>query len=224
MEDVRMGWWNPGVVTFVGAFLVAAGSLWGFIRQNSRAEEVARLNRELATKSDQLAQKSDEIARLTKDNLATVTGGDSYCYVDIGFLGYLPNQVDRWLHKKGSFPLYDVAMQITDLNKLKDIGQTPIEDRKQKVLAAKTNLNVGNFGGGELARDLGRLKFPDGEVRAAFLVDFSARNGGWSQKIGLRRGADGKWLLASRVTKGDVILDESISPNYPRKENGEPDW
>jgi hypothetical protein len=69
-------WLNPGVVTLVGAILVALGTFWGFYRQTARSEEIARLNRELAA-------KSDEIATLTKENLATITGGDSFCYVSL---------------------------------------------------------------------------------------------------------------------------------------------
>jgi hypothetical protein len=71
-----MSWLNPGMVTFVGAILVAIGTLWGFMRQSARSDEIADLNRRLAA-------KSDEIATLAKENLGTATGGDSYAFVNL---------------------------------------------------------------------------------------------------------------------------------------------
>ena len=99
-----MGWLNPGVVTFVGAILVAVGTLWGFQRQSLRSNEIAELNR-------QLAAKSDEIARLTKESLAAVTGGDTFCLMTLLDLED-PAGPMVVVNGQGKYPVYDVTMQV----------------------------------------------------------------------------------------------------------------
>src|SRR2546428_63314 len=80
MAPTMPAWLNPGVVTLVGALLVALGTFWGFARQTSSAQKLAEKSEEIAGLNRQLAEKSEEIAKLAKENLATITGGDSFCY------------------------------------------------------------------------------------------------------------------------------------------------
>jgi integrase len=75
----------------------------------TKAEEIAELNRELAA-------KSDEIARLSKENLATVTGGDSFCYLSLSYADSAQGPILVLVHQ-GSFPLYDVAVRIADMDR-----------------------------------------------------------------------------------------------------------
>jgi hypothetical protein len=126
---MTFAWVNPGTVTFIGAILVAIGTLWGFVRQSSRSEEIAQLNRKLA-------DKSDEVARLTQENLAAVTGGDSYCWITVTDLGD-DGGLAAFVSAEGKHPVYDVRVQIANMRDFDDLrtGSPPPGLTPAQILA-----------------------------------------------------------------------------------------
>jgi len=53
------------------------------------------------------------LTSLSKENLNTVTGGDTYCFIDIpGRQGRYPAPILAYLEKNGDYPLYGVRMKL----------------------------------------------------------------------------------------------------------------
>jgi hypothetical protein len=118
-------------IAYVSAFVVAgAASIWLVIRISN---ENAAASRELGTAlknlgdstasianmtalnvqlQGRLLQESDTIADLSKQNIATVTGGDSFCYID--FEPALNGVGVMRVIRVGKYPLRGVSAQIMD--------------------------------------------------------------------------------------------------------------
>ena len=187
--------WGPQIA-LIGAIIVAIGA-WATTQQQNRQqakhqrqigdlqETLAQKSEESAAKSDQLAAKSDEIARLTRQGLATITGGDSFCTLHVTDIEERGVGTLRLRHH-GAFPLYDVLMSITATKDALDAGR-----------------GMG-FRVGTMAPDTVRIlrhghALPTGDSESKEMyVRFSSRNGVWTQKITFRRVGD-TWKTATKA-------------------------
>lgn len=190
------------IAIFVGAFISAAGALWASGQQ-------AQFERELRVKSDDIA--------------ASITGGDSFCYLWFVSGGGSPNEPILMLIHQGKYPLYDVQLDILDVEK-GDQLRMPLT--VEGVLAqAHTILNVGTMSPGQV-RMSGRWHLPDGQGQR-YQVDILARNGVVNQSIRLQR-VNSHWKQATKVTRrqGDVVVSllEKADPEFPRDNAGAIRW
>jgi hypothetical protein len=192
----------------LGAILSATGAFWVAYRQQRAAIDRANFERELRAKSDEIAELNRTIAR-------SVTGGDSYAYVNL-----VPGADGALVHE-GRFPLYDVSVRIVDVDKLNAIARStsPAAAFEQSQVVLK----IGNLGAQQAAM-IGR--WPESDSNAQNLNIFvGARNGFTTQLLRLRR-VEGTWRRAMRVRRDadNVILMEKVDPAYPRDPGGAIDW
>ena len=72
-----------------------------------------------------------------------------------------------------------------------------------------------------------QVRYSDWKVtisdRVSLGINGTARNGTWFQAIRYRY-LDGQWVKASRITKGNKIISESIDDKFPRTASGETEW
>jgi hypothetical protein len=155
----------------------------------------------------QLREKSDKIAGL-------VTGGDSFCYFQIGSLNSATNVGMLMAISSGKYPLYEVAARIVDLQKMEAKKGQPIT--LQNGFTDDINVDVGSMAAGVAAM---KGTFPLGEGgRHDYNIFFSARNGLYTQLLRVRK-VDRKWLQATAVQRSEGnetrTIFEQIPPEFP---------
>jgi hypothetical protein len=173
---------------------------------------------EQARSERELRAKSEEIAELNRTIAASVTGGDSFCYLDLD--PYSATSSLLTLTHQGKFPLYDISIRVVDLQKfdlVKDIRTLEALNQAQVIL------NAGNLGPGQ-SRLFGEWPLPKLD-RQDFNIFISARNGFITELLRRRR-INGRWQSAVKVTRdGDnALLFERVDPDFPRDEKGQVQW
>jgi hypothetical protein len=112
-------------------------------------------------------EKKQEIVLLTcklEKITNQFTGGDSYPYVQFGFLHGENNAVIAWLFNLGDYPLYDVQVQMVDLhihnNVMQSLGlqEAVSEEQLRKSEMIFPSVTIGPHGGVEICR----IKIPVG--------------------------------------------------------------
>ncbi|MGO9019418.1 MAG: hypothetical protein ACLQVJ_13825 [Syntrophobacteraceae bacterium] len=208
----------PMVLVLTGALLSASGAFWANYRQNQ--EKMLSANQRAQFEAD-LRAKSDEIAEINKQIAATVTGGDSFCYLMISNIDDKTGTGILLLLHQGLYPLYDVQAQITDVQEFEK------RDKKNDNLLWKsrpgsTDLSIGNFAEG--ARIFSTISLGQTDKRD-FIVSFNARNGFWTQWLKFRF-VNGKWFSATKVQKVSVNepVYAEIEDGYPRGPDGQVEW
>jgi hypothetical protein len=227
------------VLAMLGAVVSAAGGLWAFVYENQSVglPAIVVLIGALITASStfwssserteferELRGRSDEIAALNRQIAASVTGGDSFCYVEFGSLGVAePNTAILMLLHKGTYPMYEVGGYMVDLQEF-----SPAPDAGQEIRwSAFHNIDGGNMMP-ESAKPLMNWRLSDMDEQN-YNVSLYARNGFFSQLIRLRC-VNGNWKVATRVRKQLANGDESptlyldVDAGFPLNERGEVDW
>lgn len=191
---------------------------------SASSEEIATLqafNNELQSKILDLAKTNAQLAR---ESISTVTGGDSFCYMDFNYQFGRPIPV--FLHS-GKYPLYDVGVRITDLNKFRKM----VELKQPLTLSSDINLSLGELQVGKSwFSPAVFIPFSD-ETAQDFNIFFSARNGAWTEELRLRK-VGNDWCQALRVSfmplgatkSSDKPVFEKIAKEFPRNEDGSVDW
>lgn len=217
-----MDWFSiPSALTFVGAILVAAGTLWGAARQSAKSDEIAVLNRDLAA-------KSDEITRLTKDNLGAVTGGDSYCYLYVVEAERMGEQGPHTLAVHvGKHPLYDLEIRLVTSRTPDYWSMLPPDLAARLGPGHSGNSKHRNMRPGTAEWSFSVRPIRDAEDPQRFTFSFTARNGSWTQNMTLRK-VGAEWKAASRVVgdsaTGESLLREEVEPGFPVDRDGQPQW
>ncbi len=205
----------------------------GLTNLQRSTEEITRLQGLNTQLQQKLLDSSSEINQLSKQNIETVTGGDSFCYAFIKASWPYFSVVHR-----GKYPLYDVNIRVVDVEKFETI-RPPVsptapkltDDEFQKALLGVT-INIGTLfpNASIMARS---SVFPSGAFpfsssgQQDFDIYFSARNGFWTEKLRWRRIKD-KWVYAMRVERDEnktiKILHQEIEKEFPRNSKGAVDW
>lgn len=162
--------------------------------------------------------RSEEIAKLNETIAASVTGGDSFCYLMLASLGVSsPNGAILTIVHQGNYPLYDVGIRMVDLEKL--------EKEHSAALFRDLNFNAGKVSPNS-ARALRGWDLPNAD-RQRYNVFISTRNGFSTQLIRLKR-VNEQWKLATKVFKDEgkttTVLYERIDDDYPRSKGRSVDW
>lgn len=201
-----------------------------------KADEQLQLQIELREKSDaiaelnrQLAAKSDEIASLNRSIAASITGGDSYCYMLFTIVG--PNSAQLAVIHQGNYPLYDVSFRIVDLDIFERVLKANPVLTFDSTKSAEVVVPIGNLSPGQ-ARALPHVISFDTD-KPRYNIFISARNGMFTQLLRLRK-VSGQWRFALQVTKSNYsekspnalpsIIKEQIQEGFPRMQNGQVDW
>jgi hypothetical protein len=120
------------ILTWIGIILIAIGTIFTICGQQIINDRSSSVISNKTTKIEELANKnielSEEVTSLAKKNAKMnetlknyVSGGDSYCYIKTYFeVGHKEDNIFSFaLDHKGSFPLYDVDLVISDISKRK---------------------------------------------------------------------------------------------------------
>jgi hypothetical protein len=171
---------------------------------------------------DKLLKQSDTITALSKQNIAAVTGGNSFCYVIATPTGneFLLNVVTN-----GSSPLHEVFSDMADLDTLREITRKP-SFTWQDIQNAKTSYPAIPFLASSSARSLGKIPTGASDKRNLHF-NFFSMNGVWGENLSLRL-VKGQWQQAIKVTKElkgnrQKTLYNYVSDGYPRID-GKVDW
>jgi len=129
-------------------------------------------------------------AQSQEDSLKTVTGGDSFCFVrfEIGNEGLYPVVLSS-----GRYPLYDLSMRLWDPEEWRNASGISVDAAWPK--AASETSQLGTLPNDDY-RNATKISLP--ATDKTYAVEFSARNGSWSQTVWLRRSVKG-WKTASLV-------------------------
>jgi hypothetical protein len=235
------------LIVLAAFFIVGTIAMYSTIKQSSNsAKETAVANAKLSSSLQELSAASNEISRiqrlntelqkqlvastakiteLSQQNIYSLTGGDSYCY--LRFPTFTPTGGLPIVIHKGKFPLYDVEARIVNLRQFERVAaETPGDLTMRQYMSSSTMLKVGNLAPGSAFSVLDKaLPFTDEQPN--FRVFFGARNGFWHEDLLLRR-IKGQWLHAVRVLRevgnDKKLLFEEIDKGFPRTGDGKVDW
>jgi hypothetical protein len=158
------------------------------------------------------------------ENVKTVTGGDSVCYLMIS-----PNQGILFAMQRGRYPLHDVSVRMSDLDKANGLLATrPLT--MDNVFAADTNFQIGDMpvNGSKILDTHYKLT----GNKYSFNIFFSGLNGFWTEELRLRL-VNGEWTQAARVTRTvtakngrvyEKFVFQKIDRNFPRSSDGKAQW
>ncbi|HLA38048.1 MAG TPA: hypothetical protein VJZ02_06255 [Candidatus Brocadiales bacterium] len=203
---------SPPVVIFIGAIIAATGAMWASSKQ-------AQFERELRA-------KSDEIADLNRTIVASVTGGDSFCYLVFSLGDGTTNMPPLVLVHQGKYPLYDVGIRIVDLEKFDRVkGEAFTLDRMDKT---DTLFSIGSVSPGQTCIINRGCQLPNADQQR-YNIFISARNGFVNQLTRLQR-VNNRWKSATKVIREDyvlgkqVVLLEEVDKEFPRDKTGQVQW
>lgn len=162
------------------------------------------------------------LAALAKDNINEVTGGDSFCFVD---MGEIPEGLIAHLVQKGKYPVFDVRLNITDLNAL----DSAIKSRAPSLLASTRSFAAIDFLSRGLWQPLTVYPIDPKEDYVRYNISIFARNGSFTELLRLKRLKEGGWTSALLVhasydTKKGIVF-ERIHRQFPKEVlNTDQDW
>lgn len=170
------------------------------------------LNTEL---QQRLLKQGDTIADLSKQNIAAVTGGDSFCY--LAPFPVLPAGNQRSVVQSGKYPLSDLTIWVYNE---RNPEASPKWVQRFPSMPPHGFTVVPEF-----------VSFQGDRVD--YLISFTGRNGFWQQYLMYRRVRD-RWATATQVTriqfaderkpKTSTKLYEYVDKEFPRDKKGEVDW
>ena len=210
------------VAWIVGACVLTVFEMWAI--SHDRKVQEANFNtitggltntlnesKEALQKANANLETTEQVAQLTRENLESITGGESYCV-----LAFVPGQGFLVFIHKGEFPLYGVAARIVTLD----------QDAKLNGQNLGITLSVGDMIRGHantLAIPIGLLAQNQNFFNAN--IFFTARNGDWDEQLRVKT-VGGQFVRAILV-KGrftslntEEPLCETIDRGFPRDKNG----
>ena len=147
---------------------------------------------------------------MTTRNAALVTGGDSFCYLELSNLDEGHDAGMCVVVQQGDYPLYGVSARIVDLQRFAERTK-PLD---YAALKGDLELEIGDMAAGSATLRTDRpLVLGDVDVRD-FNIFFNARNGFFRQELHFRR-CEGKWLRSTRVVRDNEVIFEKKDPGFP---------
>lgn len=215
-DERRKRIWQTMV--FLSAVVIFIAGVFAQKDQAQFEQQLNAKNKEIAEISKDLVRKSEEIVELNKQITASVTGGDSFCYITV--LSNSSRELLRLLIlHEGKYPLYDVQARIADLDDEKFKHPMTFET----VFADKL-INIGNVPPSmSLINPQWTVRNMSGSSLKRYNIFFTARNGYFTEQLRMAWKGD-KWATAVRVRKADKTIFEEIDDDYPRNNRGEVDW
>lgn len=176
-----------------------------------------------AIRQSQLSAK--EAAEAQRRIIATMTGGKSFCYMDLSSRS--SSTMTPVFIPQGGDPLYEVHARISNSQRLDEMykqkGDAPMT--WELLNSTEINLSLGNLAP---AAALIRFDTPIGvdinANRQDFIIWFDARNGYWFEDLQLRK-VGNDWSRAIRVFRIEGSNDKEliftqVDKNFP----GDPQW
>ncbi|HNY42017.1 MAG TPA: hypothetical protein PKJ41_16560, partial [Bryobacteraceae bacterium] len=177
-------------------------------------EQLLAKSEAIIKKTETIADLRNEITEARQENIEQITGGTSYCYAD--FHPTEDGTARVAVVHSGPFPLYDVQMQIVDLQRFDKLAPGP--SSLGRFMEAQYTIDLGNLSAGAAMLRSEKIRF-SGSDQQDFNISFVARNGNWNQLVRLRQ-VDGRWVAATRVVrrkgKDTKVIYEKVEGKFPR--------
>jgi len=171
----------------------------------------------------------DQVAQQNRihDIEGIVSGKDSCCNVRVS-MPDSKNRIGLFAENEGKYPVYDVSIEILDVEKSSVNMKKLTEDEIFDALAERTIENyqvkkivkLGTFGP-QMVADLGVIKLPDAD-KQTFHITVTARYGSYNKLYQYRR-INGKWVRAIQTVKNGK-KERKLIPSFPvmnrEKSNG----
>jgi hypothetical protein len=222
----------PGYAIGVVAILAAAMTVQGEMLKCHKVVWMLLMGGFLLLEFRAINKDRDENQRHFEDVLNSVTGDDSFCYLDISPVraaNVVGNAASMTVVRVGKYPLRALTMTIYDQtrysesfptarNHIPKLGEMAAETMRAAQASTKAQ-PIPDFATSDRYIDTYHLSGGD---RESFTVRFSAFNGSWTERLELRR-VGGKWVKAMWVEALASPYYVKIDPDYPHGVNGEPD-
>lgn len=198
--------------------------------QRNNDEEIKELQRKLvseykdqATKSAEiaslykkLAESQEKISNLTEETKSHLTGGNSYCFIDIR-TSKGSNKADLYLIHRGSYTLQNIEIKI--FNTDYSCGNSnPKRGDELKSLSIDTSksFSVDNLKA-ETSKFIGQINTA-AKAQKSFEIRFRSNNGEWYQRVMLRLVKNSsEHIMAIHVfkvvEKKKVVIKQGTSDN-----------
>jgi hypothetical protein len=164
---------------------------------------------------EQLIESNATIAGLAKQNIDEITGGDSFCYVEVREFALSGGLLQVYLSGKGKYAVSAEEIRIVDLDELDANPGSKAALGRQFSFPQPVRYT------GSIKR-LYDIKPPPEVVSKRFNIFIKARNGYFEGFVRLRRMNDGGWRVANRVRAGFLyhkersgIVLEEIDRGFP---------
>ena len=200
----------PAFVIVVGTLITIIGTFWAAVRQTNN-------NRVLMQKNERIRELSEKVSE-------TMTGGDSFCYLQLLRLDGEPSLFQAALTHSGKYPLYDVSLTIIDPDEPYRVVEGKLD--WNDVMKKQHVFRVGNLSPKQTTIVQG-LALPQRDViRLNILI--SARNGFISERLRFVQQGN-MWVQAlTATTAGNMntprVLIEKIDDAFPRNAEGQVEW
>ncbi len=175
-----------------------------------------RIANGLSESIKQSQQQFAETMSKSREAIAESTGGDSFCYVDMG--GWNGNELIANIVQKGRYPLFRVDVTITDIDafnlELKSKSGTLGSTSRRGFPTIDVLTRV------SLWRPLGTYLISPDEESRSFNIEMFARNGAFVELLRIRKLKEGglttaKLVSASYFTNKRGIVLEQIDKTFP---------
>ena len=105
-------------LTWIGLIFIGVGTAFTILGQqlvNNKSNEALQKKSDTITELTQVnITLSSDLSKISKEIVATVTGGDSFCYLMPQISDEKMNTIDFRLSHMGEYPVYDVLLRIWD--------------------------------------------------------------------------------------------------------------
>jgi len=150
----------------------------------------------------------DKLEDKTRDLVNHITGGDSYCYMNV-----MADSVNWMAFHEGEHHLQNLSARVCDI----DIEM----EGPSWWQVANTNVSIGTLFKGMCTQC---LTMPLNGRHRRFNIFFTASNGSFLQELRLKHVGANRWATATRVSRNvddqQVILFERIDPDFLLEADG----
>lgn len=167
-----------------------------------------------------------------RDLTSKITGGDSYCYLQFNNYRDVDNLVDVFLRCDGEYPVFDLVVEVNDMEKIHEAVSYLVENQPTKSIIesmrfASKNSSVKSVGTmlptpPNSARPFDVLKLPDIGLQRYF-ISITARNGAVGQFVRFKK-VHGNWVKAEKIQRGKDVIQKLIDDDFPKDAEGGINW
>lgn len=196
-------------VLILGCILVATGSICSQIEQS-------KFETTLASKTQLIHDLSKKLEKDSNEQTAIMSGGDGYISVyPIYIDGINPSLI---VLNSSNYPMYDIAMEVSDLDKLRFI-----EENKgifSAIKEANTNIEIGN-----LSPHSGKIisykveTLYNNLTERNISINIFARNGKTTERLKFVN-VNNKWVNAFEIKRGGNVIYTHIKDGFPTNKDG----
>ncbi|MES2581339.1 MAG: hypothetical protein V4627_01370 [Pseudomonadota bacterium] len=194
-----------------------------------RVKKHQKIDSDFESIDSKIEKMLGQIEHRTNEVISSVTGGDSACY-----LAAPTTSSETWSDLSvvhiGRYPLYQLSLRAVDLDILDEMRSreedSSLIDRSQVWQRYVGDVPAGFITSLNVCLRLdsaGLIKRLEPDEFRRFNVYFYARNGSYSQLLRFKN-VSGKWLLATKLLRDEVVLYENVDDGYPVGVSGQVDW